>query len=478
MGGFGTTLSITLAAAALIVGCGDSSHSPLPEVASLGGPQLGHPKLVPIFFAGDDQTAQLTQFSQWIVTSNWLDQVGSEYGVGPGTMPGAVQRTDAAPTMITDDQIVDLVYAGLADHSLPAPTADTLYMVFFPSTTTITGGSATSCVDFGGYHASARRSGIELAYAVIAACDTTIDEREVIASHELIEAATDPLPDNHPGFQLADPTNPWLALGGEVADLCERGDASERWNEATFTVQRSWSNNEAAAGHDPCVPHSGKGVPYFSVTAEPVGVPRIPPGGHQTLQLHGWATDVSSSSEWRLQVAASRFARVSLSLGRATMTQGASTTLDVAIPAGTQPGTLARFFAFSTEEVDNPPTYQVLPMFAIAGDPCSSYTDCVSCSAQTGCGFCTTSGKCESANGSGSAESSCSGNSFATWPGSCTDFCASRGTDCTSCSSLPGCGWCGSGNGSCTEASHEGSHPEKASCNYADWSFTPTYCSR
>src|SRR5689334_11147548 len=91
MGGSGMHLSIMLAAAALAAGCGDSSHSPLPELTNLGGPQLAHPKLVPIFFAGDDQAPQLTQFSQWIVTSNWLDQVGSEYGVGPGTMPGAVQ---------------------------------------------------------------------------------------------------------------------------------------------------------------------------------------------------------------------------------------------------------------------------------------------------------------------------------------------------------------------------------------------------
>ena len=478
MSGFGMRSLIALAAGALVVGCGDSSHSPLPEIASLGGPQLEHPKLVPIFFAGDDQAARLTQFSQWIVTSNWLDQVGSEYGVGPGTMPGAVQRTDAAPATITDDQIVDLVYAGLGDHTLPAPAADTLYMVFFPSTTTITAGSELSCVDFGGYHSSARRNDIELAYAVIASCDATIVEREVIASHELIEAATDPLPTNHPGFQIIDPSNPWLALGAEVADLCQRGDATELWNEATFTAQRSWSNNEAGAGRDPCVPRDGKGVPYFSVTAEPVGVPRIPPGGHQTLQLHGWATGVTKRSEWRLQVRSSMFARVSVALGRETMTQDASTTLDVAIPAGTPPGTVARFFVFSSEEIENPTTYQVLPMFAIAGDPCSRYTDCVSCAAQFGCGFCATSGKCESDNGRGSTESSCSGSSFATWPGSCGDFCASRGTDCTSCSSLPGCGWCGSGGGSCMEASHEGSHPARGSCDYANWSFTPAYCPR
>ena len=44
----------------------------------------------------------------------------------------------AAPSTITDGQIIDLVYAGLADGSLPQPTEDTLYMLYFPASTTIT----------------------------------------------------------------------------------------------------------------------------------------------------------------------------------------------------------------------------------------------------------------------------------------------------------------------------------------------------
>jgi hypothetical protein len=94
-------------------------------------------------------------------------------GAASVEVAATARNADAAPATITDDQIVDLVYAGLGDHTLPAPAADTLYMVFFPSTTTITAGSERSCVDFGGYHGSARND-IELAYAVIASCDATV----------------------------------------------------------------------------------------------------------------------------------------------------------------------------------------------------------------------------------------------------------------------------------------------------------------
>ena len=62
-----------------------------------------------------------------------------------------------------------------------------------------------------------------------------------MTSHEIIEAATDPIPGNNPAFQVTDPSNSWIALGGEVADLCSRGDDSRAFREAGFVVTRSWS---------------------------------------------------------------------------------------------------------------------------------------------------------------------------------------------------------------------------------------------
>ena len=47
---------------------------------------MAHPQIVPMFYANDADTATLTSFSQWIVTSQWLQTVGADYGVGTGSV--------------------------------------------------------------------------------------------------------------------------------------------------------------------------------------------------------------------------------------------------------------------------------------------------------------------------------------------------------------------------------------------------------
>jgi hypothetical protein len=93
------------------------------------------------------------------------------------------------------------------------------------------------------------------------------------ASHELIEAATDPFADLDPAFATVDADHiAWaVALGGgEVGDLCAGDSASfVKFPELPYVVQRSWSNAAAAAGHDPCVPTVTKD-PYFAAAPVPV----------------------------------------------------------------------------------------------------------------------------------------------------------------------------------------------------------------
>jgi hypothetical protein len=115
-------------------------------------------------------------------------------------------------------------------------------------------------------------------------------------------------------------------------------------------------------------------------------------------------------------------------------------------------------------------------MLAVVGNQCASYTGCDDCTAHTGCGFCATTGTCEAQGATGSADSACPARSFAVWPGSCPGFCAVHGVSCTDCSSQPGCGWCGGASPHCVEADHGTGQPLDASCGYADWSFSPSYC--
>jgi hypothetical protein len=471
---------VIAAALALVIGCGgdDADTRPrLPVLSDIGGPKLANVQVVSIFFSDDLEADGLATYTQTLIGSQWLVAVGGEYGVGAGSYVGTVHRTDPAPAAINDGEIVDLLFKGLADASLPQPaggTAEALYMLHVPAQTQVTLGTARSCVDFGGYHSSARRNGVELAYAVIAACGdrsrSTFNQREIVTSHELIEAATDPFPANHPGIQLRDPTSPWLALGEEVGDLCQRGDNSEIGSAAAGVLaQRSWSNTAAVNERDPCVPALSD-VPYFNVVTDAKTLLRIAPGKHQTVQITGWAS--AKTTDWGIRASPSMPGEVTLAVGADRISEGATTSLDITVPATAAVGTTLLMFVVS----QGPTTYSFLPLRVIAADPCASYAGCADCSSHLGCGFCTTTGKCESQSADGSADSSCPVAAFATWPGSCPGFCAPHSASCTDCASQPGCGWCAGGAPACMEASHEYSHPETGTCAYADWSFTPSYC--
>lgn len=485
MGSPGSRSLLTLASCLLIASCGGGSSpepSLLPDVTDHSGPVIAHLQLVPIFYANDTDATMLTSFSQWIVGSQWLQAVGADYGVGTGAMLQAVTQTGTAPAMIDDSDIVNNLYSGLANGTLPKPTgnlADAVYMFFFPAATMVTAGPTKSCVDFGGYHNSARRGGVEVSYAVIAACSgfvgglLDLENREVVASHELIEAATDPIPNNHPGFQLDDPTTPWSGFGTEVADLCQRDDPTEIVRESGFVAQRSWSIAAAGAEQDPCVP--GANANYFNLVMQPAGVVRIAPGGHQAVTLRAWTSGMAKGTSWQLEAdPATMDNPPTLKLSATTIKDGATVSLDVALPSTAQIGDQPQFVVFSSTSTD----YSFLPMYAVAGNPCSQFTTCEDCTAEFGCGFCASSGKCEAMGGpTSSAQSSCSGGSFATWPGSCKGFCAGH-TSCADCSSQPGCGWCSSGSPQCVEASHDTGQQASGSCPYASWSFSPDYCTQ
>jgi len=136
----------------------------------------------------------------------------------------------------------------------------------------------------------------DVVYAIVPRCDeyktaadVTIAGADFVtfaASHELLEAATDPLTTlGKPAYDHVDDAHVlWgTVFNTEVGDLCARG---QRWDSATkevgYAVQRMWSNSAAKAGRDPCVPAPGD--VYFNA------VPVLP----EKVTLDG--SDGSSSS--------------------------------------------------------------------------------------------------------------------------------------------------------------------------------------
>ena len=257
-----------------LVACGDNAapvrdipRPPAPRISSAGGPVLGAPKVVPIFFAGDDDMrAQVEAFLHALATSSYWSAVTSEYGVGPLAIEPTIVASDTPPT--TDDDLQGLLEANLEPPianpaflgptlGWPPPDANTLYVVFLPAGVTLTAGSDVSCMAFGGYHYETTQS--HIAYALIPRCTPTgapIDKVTPVLSHELVEAATDPHPRTAPAFAVIDRDDVvWgYTPGSETGDMCEYIRAARQRLVGDYLVQRTWSNVSAAAGHDPCVP--------------------------------------------------------------------------------------------------------------------------------------------------------------------------------------------------------------------------------
>jgi hypothetical protein len=305
-----------------------------PQVITLGGPVLTGAKIVPIFFAADDPTttASIADFVSKVgATKYWIANV-AEYGAGAATGLPPVQLTEPAPTTIDDSNIQLWLAKKLNgdDPLFPTPDANTLYALFYPAGTTVTlggtpvldggvadagtdtggggggfGGIQSSCTDFGGYHQNiqldAPHGTANVAYAVVPRCATFgpltgLDVITGAASHEFIEATTDPFPISAPAYLTIDDAHAYWEFvlgGGEVCDMCAQFPASfTKFTELPYTVQRCWSNKAEKAGTDPCVPETESEV-YFNTVPELTSIPADIEG--MTLNVQGVSIPVGSS---------------------------------------------------------------------------------------------------------------------------------------------------------------------------------------
>jgi hypothetical protein len=236
-----------------------AAHEPQPTAQSFGGPVLASPKVVPVFFAGDE-TAQNTieTFLIDLAASSYWPTVVNEYHVGALTIEQSVVTSDPPPT--TDMALQTWIEMNTSGSGTwPPSDSNTLYVVFLPTGASLTAGFGKSCVDFGGYHSETTPGG-ELVYALIPRCTSTtanpLDPVTGAASHELVEASTDPHFYTAPAYRNVDTAHfIWGDTpGAEVGDMCEFVDAAFQPLVNGFLVQRIWSNESGAASHDPCVP--------------------------------------------------------------------------------------------------------------------------------------------------------------------------------------------------------------------------------
>jgi hypothetical protein len=224
----------------------------MPQLAYNGGPLLANVEITAVFWGSEwsdsplsDLATQLGDYFGFLVTSPYMDQL-AEYGVagmpiGPGSFAGAVQVATPAPdTTTTDEQIQSFLQDEITAGSLPQPSTNSLYFVFTPPGVAVSLGGDLSCQVFCGYHDAIDG---QIFYAVVpypdcAGCQlgSTLDSLTVVASHELAEAVTDPIP-GQGWYWFADANDQ-----GEIGDIC----AGQAKTLGDYQVQLEWSN--AAGG--------------------------------------------------------------------------------------------------------------------------------------------------------------------------------------------------------------------------------------
>ena len=327
-----------------------SSHHAFPQVPNNGGSVLAAPDLVTITFDGYPYRADVEGYGDWLMTSSWLAAVGADYGVGKGRHLQKVHLPASAlpSTTLTDEQVQSFLVNQFGKSLTPPSGTSPIYAVYLPQGTSISMSGASSCQDFGGYHGEIQSGPLDLAYAVLPLCSSPqglsdLDYLELAISHEVIEAATDPFRSTM-GFVVADQTDPWSYVPGEVGDLCV---GAAPYQDSGHTAQRIWSNSAAAAGGDPCVPRAG--TEYVNVSPDAAGFVQAAVGSTVKIKLTGWSA--GGTTPWALQATPGQSSFMpGFSLDAHSLRDGSVATATFTVPAGTQSGNFATVLILSSTD--------------------------------------------------------------------------------------------------------------------------------
>ena len=277
-------------------------HPAFPEMRNFGGRVLSSPRIVTVTFAGIDAAlrAELRAFDDAVTATPWWSTVMAGYGVGAGAGGGYAELPNTlSGTNTTDDQMKALLAASIASGALPAPTDQTIYVVYAPSDALIDlDATSQSCSAFAGYHhsGSATVDGAKerFLYAIVDDCvgatgtaQQVKDNLTYIASHEIAEVATDPdVNSDAPGAWYMTPGNDaWISTnGGENADLC----GGQSWHEAGWLVTKVWNLDAVRASKAPCQPSL---TSWFFAAAPATENPSKEPGAAATApKADGYVT--------------------------------------------------------------------------------------------------------------------------------------------------------------------------------------------
>ena len=314
--------------------CEQTGPHVFPLYPNQGGvPVVTSPNLVTIEYPGFDAQFDVAAWGDWIVSSPWLTQVGADYKVGAGTHQN-ITLPGTPSSSVSDADIQNLIN-GMLGTTLPAWAANNLYMIFFPSSVTVTANGSSSCNDFYGYHYSFLSGNHLVLYAVVDACTAATNiktEVQSAGSHELMEAVTDPNPTSATYANWQTGPTAWNMYN-------EIGDACNGYNDpyGSFYAQRIWSNSAAKTNdRSPCIPVPAS-ESYFTAYANygdggPFAVvPASTSPQTITFSVTGWTT--GTVADYRVISNTVNFTgSVSASLNPNLFNNGVQGTLQVNLP--------------------------------------------------------------------------------------------------------------------------------------------------
>jgi hypothetical protein len=295
-----------------------AGHTQLPIVDYNGGPVMASPSIVSITFDGDDLASTVDRFASTVGGTSWWDTVRDGYCqqpagpcVGPVTaaahvvlpaLDAVTASTGFVDSLMGDSALQTFLRDQIAAGRVPAPTSDTLYMLYMPAHVLVTMDNGASCSPHGfdAYHNTMKvpagdGGSMDVPFALIARCSSDPAALTRAASHELIEAATDPIILS-PGYTLM--SELWaVVLGTEVADLCVDLDRKvDTVEEAGLTLARAWSNGAARASQNPCVPVP-PGEVYFNTSFE---MAPLQLGEGESVKIQVDAFSDAPTDDWQL----------------------------------------------------------------------------------------------------------------------------------------------------------------------------------
>jgi len=323
-----------------------------------------------VTWAGDDSTLvpRLQQFddtvtstSYWTTTTSEYCEKGTTNCIGQGTAGQHVVVATAPPSEGFTDSSMGagstlqtwLQSEVTNDPNMPDPTPDTIYALYLPAGTNITLDTSAPSSGFGAYHNTMDVTGkadgggpVTVAYAVIPRCGSFEATTTISASHEFIEAATDPdIGENNLTFYMYS-NQAWTPSGGEVGDLCENGNSS--WTEGTFTVQRTWSNASAKASHDPCVPIPA-GEVYFNAAPRRQAITLSKVGASVTIPIDAYSD--APMSNWTLSASARGSTNFTFAFDTTSVSNGSVANLTVTLTQTLTAPTTIRITSTSSTNV-------------------------------------------------------------------------------------------------------------------------------